>query len=286
MSNPPLDPAAHKQQQREYWAKAAAGWRLNDERMRKGTAPMTERMIALAGIAPGMRVLDLASGNGEPGLPIAHVVGASGYVLLSDQSSEQLDFAREKAEAQGLANVEFRVADAEEIEVDDGAFDVVTCRCGLMFLPEPIRAMRVAHAALRPGGRVVVAVWGPPQLNPFYTLAYTVLMKYCDAKPPDVGQCPGIFAFAERSRLAALLSEAGFRDIALEDLELWPTDYESGEAYWQAAQLSGPVSREIGKLAAEAKEQLRRELIDAVTGGNPSGPVRIKGYALLAAGTK
>src|SRR5574341_1986292 len=109
-----VDPAAHKQEQREYWAKAAAGWRLNDERMRRATATMTERMIALAGIAPGMRVLDLASGNGEPGLPIAHAVGPEGHVLLTDQSPEQLDYAREKAQAQGLANVEIREADDEE----------------------------------------------------------------------------------------------------------------------------------------------------------------------------
>src|SRR3990172_8732427 len=281
-----IDPATHKQQQREYWAKAAAGWRLNDERMRKGTAPMTERMITLAGIGPGMRVLDLASGNGEPGLPIAHAVGASGSVLLSDQSPEHLDFAREKAASQGLTNVEFVVADAEEIEVEDGAFDALPCRCGLMFLPEPARAVRNAYRALRPGGRFAVAVWGPPQLNPFYTLTYTVLMKYSDARPPAVGQCPGIFAFAERGRLAALLSGAGFRDVATEDLELWPSDYESGDAYWQAVQLSGPVSREIGKIPEDQKESLRRDLIDAVTGGTPSGPVRLKGYALLAVGAK
>jgi len=247
---------------------------------------MTQRLIELAAIAPGMRVLDLASGNGEPGLAIARAVGPSGSVLLSDQSPEQLDFAREKAGAQGLANVEFRVADAEEIHVDEGAFDAVTCRCGLMFLPEPIRAMRIAHRALRPGGRLAVAVWGPPHLNPFYTLPYSVLMKYADARPPDVGQCPGIFAFAERNRLAALFSEAGFRDILVEDLELWPADYESGEAYWQAARLSGPVSREINKIPEDRLEDLRRDLLDAVTGGNPTGPVRMRGYALLAAGTK
>ena len=281
-----VDPATHKREQREYWAKAAAGWRLNDERMRKATAPMTKRMIALAGIAPGMRVLDLASGNGEPGLPIAHVVGAAGSVLLSDQSPEQLDFAREKASAQALTNVEFRVADAEEIEVAEGTFDAVTCRCGLMFLPEPIRCLRNAHRALRPGGRFAAAVWGPPQLNPFYTLPFSVLMRYADAKPPDVGQLPGIFAFAERSRLVALLSNAGFNDIAPEALELTPADYESGDAYWEAVQLSGPISREIGKLSAEAKERLRVDLIETVTNGNPSGPVRMNGYAILAVGTK
>jgi hypothetical protein len=110
-------------------------------------------------------------------------------------------------------------------------------------------------------------------------------MKYSDAKPPDAGQF-GIFAFAERSRLVALLTEAGFRDVATEDLELTPSDYESGDAYWEAVQLSGPISREVGKLSEDAKESLRRDLIEAVTGGNPSGPVRMKGYAILAAGTK
>jgi len=93
------DPAAIKEEQREFWAKASVGWRIADERIRKQMAPMTERMIALAGIAPRMRVLDLASGTGEPGLPIAHAVGPEGHVLLSDQVVEQLDFAREKAEA-------------------------------------------------------------------------------------------------------------------------------------------------------------------------------------------
>src|SRR5512145_1013224 len=136
--------------------------------MRKATAPMTERMIVLAGIKPGMRVLDLASGNGEPGLPIAHAVGPVGHVLLTDQSPEQLDYAREKAQAQGLANVEIREADAEEIEVEEGAFDAVTCRWGLMFMPDAIRAIRNAHRALRLGGRLVVSVWGTPERNPFY----------------------------------------------------------------------------------------------------------------------
>ncbi|MDO8615969.1 MAG: methyltransferase domain-containing protein [Dehalococcoidia bacterium] len=280
------DPQAFKQEQREYWAKAAVGWRKNDERMRRATAPMTERMIAMAGIGPGMRVLDLASGNGEPGLPIAHVVGTAGFVLLSDQSPEQLDFAREKAAAQGLTNADFMVADAEEITVDEGAFDAVTCRCGLMFLPEPFRCLRNAHRALRSGGRFAAAVWGPPQLNPFYTLPFSVLMKYSDAKPPEVGALPGIFAFAERSRLVALLSEAGFREVATEDLELTPSDYESGDSYWEAVQLSGPISREVGNLSADAKERLRRDLIDTVTAGNPSGPVRMNGYAILAVGTK
>ncbi len=282
----PIDPAAHKQQQREYWAKASLGWRMNDERMRAATAPMTQRMIELAGIGPGARVLDLASGTGEPGLPIAHEAGAKGFVLLTDQSPEQLDFAREKAAAQGLSNVQFTVADAEEIDVAEDGFDAVTCRWGLMFMANPVRCLRHAYRALKEGGRLAVAVWGPPELNPFYTLPFSVLIRHSDAKPPEVGQLPGIFAFADRRRLVALIVEAGFRDIVTEDLELTPADYESAEAYWAGLQHSGPIARELPKLSEEAKQKLRRDLIETVTDGNPAGPVRMKGYAILAVGTK
>ncbi len=281
------DPAAIKAEQREYWAKAAAGWRIADERIRTQMAPMTERMMALAGIAPGMRVLDLASGTGEPGLPIAHAVGPEGHVLLSDQVVEQLDFAREKAEAQGLTNVEFHVADAETLEVDDGAFDAVTCRWGMMFMPEPLRCLEMAHKALKPGGKLVLAVWGSPNLNPFFTVPWQALLKTApDAKPPQVGEGGSVFAFAERNRLVAVMSEAGFRDIATEDVQLTPVDFPNAEIYWTTLQTGGLVASELEKLSDEQKAAVKRDLIEIVSGGDADKRVRLDGYAIAAVGTK
>lgn len=281
------DPAAIKDEQREYWAKASAGWRLADERIRKQMAPMTERMMALAGIEPGMHVLDLASGTGEPGLPIAHVVGPSGHVILTDQVQEQLDFAKEKAEAQGLTNVSFRVADAETVKVAAGHFDAVTCRWGIMFLPEPLRSLQVAHRALKPGGRVVLGVWGAPNLNPFATVPWQALLKTVpDAKPPEVGEVGSMFAFAERNKLVAVMSEAGFRDIATEDVTLTPVDMANSEAYWTTLQTGGLVAAELRKLTEEQRENVRRDLIEIVAGGDPNAPVRLDGYAIAAVGTK
>jgi ubiquinone/menaquinone biosynthesis C-methylase UbiE len=281
------DPAAIKEEQREFWAKAAAGWRLADERIRKQMAPMTERMIALAGIKPGMHVLDLASGSGEPGLPIAHTVGPTGHVILTDQVREQLDFAKEKAEAQGLSNVSFREADAETLKVAAGHFDAVTCRWGIMFMPDPGRCLRVAHAALKPGGKTVFAVWGAPTLNPFFTVPWQAIMKTMpDAKPPQVGEVGSVYAFAERNRLVALMTKAGFTDIATEDVTLTPVDMPNAEAYWETLQTGGLIAAELRKLSEDEKEKVKHDLFEIVSGGDPNGPVKLDGYAIAAVGTK
>jgi ubiquinone/menaquinone biosynthesis C-methylase UbiE len=284
---PQADPATIKEEQRQFWAKASAGWRIADERIRKQMAPMTDRMVALASIKPGMRVLDLASGTGEPGLPIAHLVGPDGHVLLTDQVEEQLAFAREKADAQGLTNVELRVADAETLEVEPGTFDAVTCRWGIMFMPEPVRCLRMAHAALKPGGRVVLAVWAAPHLNPFFTAPWQAILKTVpDARPPEVGVVGSVYAFAERNKLVAVMDEAGFHDIATEDVTLTPVDIANGEAYWTTLQTGGLVASELQKLSEEQRETVKRDLLQIVAGGDPSAPVQLDGYAIAAVGTK
>src|SRR3972149_5483185 len=114
------DPQAIKREQREQWDRAADGWRKHDERFRQVTAPVSRHLLELAGISAGMRVLDIASGTGEPALPAAEIVGPGGRVVLSDQSEEMLAVAREKAEARGLTNGEFRTVDGGELGAEGG----------------------------------------------------------------------------------------------------------------------------------------------------------------------
>jgi ubiquinone/menaquinone biosynthesis C-methylase UbiE len=130
------------------------------------TAPVSERMLDLACLQPGMRVLDLASGMGEPSLRAARRVGPSGFVLGTDLSEGMLEVAREKARAQALSNIEFRAADAETLEVPEQSFDEATVRWGLMYMPRPERALERLWRALRPSGRMVCACWaGPGQVE-------------------------------------------------------------------------------------------------------------------------
>jgi ubiquinone/menaquinone biosynthesis C-methylase UbiE len=274
-----------KDEQRQYWNDAAEGWSKNDARLRKSGEPVTRLLLELAGVAPGKRVLDIASGTGEPGLPAAEAVGPNGHVLLTDQSEEMLGVARAKAEERGLSNVEFRVVDGESLDVEPGSFDAATCRWGIMFMPEPVRCLRSVHRALKPGGRVAIAVWGRPDLNPFFTVPVAVLMQHKAIQRPAPGE-PGVFAFADRSRLAAVLTEAGFRDIVLDDLRLPMAVYDTAEEYWESLTNSGAIAKDLRDVSPEVREAIRRDLFERVAGGDPKAPVSLDGYAVIASATK
>src|SRR5213593_1496522 len=173
-----IDAQAMKEQQRKDWGDAAESWRKNYERLREVAAPVTKHMLELAMVAPGHRVLDIACGSGEPALSAAHFVGAAGFVLATDMAPEMLEVARDNAKAQGVMNVEFRLVDGEEIDVNPESFDAVTCRWGLMFMPEPVRCLAQAYHALKTDGRIAVAVWGPPDRNPFIALPMGIARKH------------------------------------------------------------------------------------------------------------
>jgi len=283
--NQQLDPQAIKREQREQWNRAADGWRKHDERFRQVTAPVTRRLLQLVGISAGMRVLDIASGTGEPALPAAEAVGPGGRVVLTDQSEEMLAVARQKAEARGLTNVEFRVADGEELEAEEGEFDAVLCRWGIMFMPEPARCLRQARAALKPGGRIATAVWGPPERNPFFVLPMAILMKYADVPRPGPGE-PGVFAFAERGRLEAVFTEAGFGGTMFDDMELPMAVFDSGHEFWGYLREMGPIARHVAELSGEARQKVGEEIAAAAAGGDPNGAVRLNGYTMFASAEK
>ncbi len=278
------DPQTVKQQQRQDWAHAAEGWRKHDARLRETSAPVTKRLLELTGIAQGQRVLDIASGTGEPALPAAEIVGPQGFVLGTDLSDEMLAVAREKAQASRLSNVEFRQVDGEELKVEPDSFDAVLCRWGIMFMPEPLRCLRQAHRALKRGGRIAVAVWGPLERNPFFTVPMGVLMRYVEISPPRPG-APGVFAFADKDRLASMLGEAGFRDVQIEGFELPMALFDSGREYWQYTQeMAAPVAAMLAQLPPETQRTIGEEVARAAEG--PDGKVSLLGYPLLASATK
>ena len=160
------DAQAFKELQRKNWQRAAAHWRKYDEQLCRNGAAITARLLELASIQSGHRVLDIASGTGEPGLPAARIAGPSGFVLLTDQSPEMLAVARDKANAQGLHNVDFRVSDAEQLQLDPESFDAALWRGSLMLMSDPVRCLRVVYESLKPGGRIAVQVVGRREANP------------------------------------------------------------------------------------------------------------------------
>jgi ubiquinone/menaquinone biosynthesis C-methylase UbiE len=131
-------------------------WRRYDEVESRLTAPLSERMLDLAELRPDMRVLDLATGRGEPALRAARRVGPRGAVVGVDRSAALLRMAREKADREGLANLELRAADAEaQGEWPPRHFHAVTCRWGLMYMTAPVTVLAHARRALLPSGALV-----------------------------------------------------------------------------------------------------------------------------------
>src|SRR2546421_1554246 len=149
------------------WASVAGGWAEHADYVDARAAMAAEKMLDLSAPDRGERVLELACGPGGLGLAAAERVAPDGEVVLSDVAAEMTSIASSRADALGLSNVTTLELDLEQIEQPDDSYDVVLCREGLMFAPDPARAAGEIRRVLRPGGRVALAVWGPRERNPW-----------------------------------------------------------------------------------------------------------------------
>ena len=216
-------------------------------------------MLERAGIRPGLRVLDIASGAGEPALTAAKLVGSSGYVLGTDLVEAMLVFARQKASEQGIDNIEFRCVDGEELNLEPESFDAATCRWGLMFMPDPEGCLRRVHTALKPGGRIALTCWAEPTHNPYMTLPLSVLASHTEVPKPPPG-APGLFAFADADRLRSCLAAARFTDISVEEATVNMRPAESGADYCRTMQeLAATIAALLGQLSEEKRQVVEHE---------------------------
>lgn len=163
MSTPAFDPLRYKALQRHQWGVSASGWKQHWSLWERAAQHVSVRLLDLAHIDVGHRVLDLATGLGEPALTAARRVGPTGRVVATDLSPQMLALAREKACALGLQNIEFREMDAEAPDLPLSTFQAILCRWGLMFLPQLTTALSQLRQLLVPGGWFAAAVWGPPR---------------------------------------------------------------------------------------------------------------------------
>lgn len=185
-------------------------WRQYDADEQRLSAPLSARMLDLARLAPGMRVLDLASGRGEPAIPAARRVAPDGSVLGIDLAGSMLQMARERAAREAVHNLELREGDAQTLAgVPAAQFDVALARWCLMYFATPKDALRATHNALRPGGKLVIAVWAEPERVPYYSLPRQILARYTTVPPIGPDQ-PGTFYYAAQSRLAQDLHDCGY----------------------------------------------------------------------------
>lgn len=210
------DPQAFKLMQRQGWDSAAEGWKKWWKTIEDGAQVVSDRLVELAQIRQGNKILDIATGIGEPAVTAARKARPGGRVTAIDISPQMLAIAKERAKENGLEDViEFKEADAESFSLPSSGFDAIISRFGLMFLPDLPNALKTMREALVPGGRIAAAVWSAPQNVPSLSLAFGTVMKELGVSPPAPGT-PGPFSLADKNVLQEKFSQAGYQDIKIE----------------------------------------------------------------------
>lgn len=268
------------------WAAAAGGWAQHADYADARGARAAERMLELADVGPGRRVLELACGPGGLGHAAAERVGPDGEVVLSDVVAAMAAIAAGRAGERGLTNVSARVLDLESLDEPDGSFDVVLCREGLMFAVEPGRALGEILRVLRPGGRLAVAVWGPRERNPWLGLVMDAVSAQIGAPVPPPG-VPGPFSLGDAEQLQRLLDHAGVADAHVEELSV-PLRAASFDEWWdRTSALAGPLSAILASMPEASVHALRERAREATRSyETASGGLDLPGVTLIATGRR
>ena len=240
----------------EDWAgEMGARWLAGIDQFESMIAPIGDALLARAAFTAGERVLDLGCGGGATSLAIAALAGPNGSVTGIDISPDLIGKARERARAAGAPNVTFECVDAANFRPEE-PFDRMVSRFGSMFFPHPVEAFTNLHDCLKKGGRIDLAVWGPPRDNPWMMEMMGVVRRHIDV-PPAVPRAPGPFAFEDTDYLSTILIEAGFMDVDIVPHEgLQPVGGVGASP--EAAVTFAMSSLAAGRLMADQADELRR----------------------------
>jgi ubiquinone/menaquinone biosynthesis C-methylase UbiE len=267
------------QQQRQSWDNVARGWKKWWKTFEKDAQKVNERLVELAEIKQGERVIDIATGIGEPAITAAKKVGVEGYVLGTDISPQMLAIAKERTVSLGLQNIaEFKEVDAEKIldlqqqqqqQQPLPAFAAVLCRWGLMFFPNLASTLTNIYKILSPSGRIAAAIWSEPAKVPkLYTAIDIVTQKLGFSSTTAYAHYTEIlnpFCLANINIVNNALVDAGFKDIHTEYLNI-TFEFLSAEDYTDfAKQIIAPINNLLANETEKRKEEIWKAVTEEVT---------------------
>jgi ubiquinone/menaquinone biosynthesis C-methylase UbiE len=259
-----------------YRAEAAAEY---DRAFSHVSAYFLPSLLRAARIAPGQRVLDVATGTGIAAEAACSIVGPAGSVLATDMSPEMVDKARGRLVEQ-WPNAAVAVEDGQALSFSNDSFDAVLCSLGLMFFPDPARALAGFHRVLRPGGRAAISVLTAPERS--YNGRINVIVARHE---PDLAQAADrTFALGDATRLQQLFLDAGFLNIETsteKHIFVLPTF----DAYYGPFERGGgSTGQALASLPEATRHAVREEMRQAL--GDAGGPVEIEVETRIASGRR
>jgi ubiquinone/menaquinone biosynthesis C-methylase UbiE len=267
-----LDAKLQRRVQRYGWDLAAHDY---EPLWQKQLAEVQAAMMALASPAPGDAVLDIACGTGLVAFDAARAVGPEGYVLGVDLSGRMVGFAEERARKVKLSNCRFARMDAETLDLPDARFDVVLCALGLMYMPNPERALREMRRVLRPGGRISLVVWGERS-----KCGWSALFPIVDAEIASE-VCPLFLRLGQQDTLARLCADVEFE--AIEHLRISTTlAFADASEACNAAFVGGPVALAWSRFSDEVRARVRAGYMNSIEKWRLGNGFRIPGEFVIA----
>ena len=279
-----IDPAEFRGAQREQWDHAATGWKKWSGWLETFASVVSERLVALAGVEAGSRVLDVAAGFGEPALTAARKAGPDGAVVATDISAEMLAYGRERAADAGMSNLEFMHSDASALDFPAESFDAALSRWGIIFEPDGEGTAARVRGFLKPGARMAISSWGPPDCVPMIARPMQTAMKLLDVPPPPPGT-PGPLSRPTPEAIGGLLEGGGFSDVQVEDMDL-TAEWESPEEYSvHCREIIAPLTKLVESHPTDVQEEVWKAIADSVRDqSDDGGTLRLTNQVLLASG--
>jgi SAM-dependent methyltransferase len=248
------------------WDDAAAGWGEHAASMQAAAMPVSVWMVEAIQPQPGQTLVELAAGAGETGFLAVELAQPGGRLLSTDGSEEMLEVGRRRAEAVGVSDlVEFRLMQAEWIDLSTATVDAVLCRWGYMLLADPETALRETRRILHPDGRLALAAWAPVEHNPWNGALTDALLARGLVPADDDGPGPGVpgmYAFAQDGHIDELLGSVGFQDIEVEALD-FAFQAPDLDAWWAYMNDISPNLRAIVPHLSPADHYALRDAVDA-----------------------
>ena len=238
------------------WKALAPGWEQGRELLWNATRGVSEWLVARLDPQPGQTILELAAGLGETGFLASERLGPTGRLITSDAEPAMVEAAARVARKLGVSNAEFRVLDANRIDLPDASVDGVLNRFGYVLRGDPPAALHEARRVLRSGARFAFAVWAERSRNRWMTVPVDVMVDRGHLSPPDAAER----RLSERRNpeaIAGLLADAGFGKPEIEEMEVRYAFADADELWTFVRKIRGPVVLALQQLSEAERDAVR-----------------------------
>jgi ubiquinone/menaquinone biosynthesis C-methylase UbiE len=271
-----MEPSLQRRVQRYGWDKASGYY---EAYWQKQLYPAQQKLLELANIKNGDKIIDIACGTGLVSFPAAELAGENGFVMANDISDKMVEMGAAIAKEKNLSNISFQRMDAEELEVEDNSYNIALCALGLMYFPDPLKAIKEMYRLLKPGGHAVVAVWGQRK-----NCGWAEVFEIVDRRVASE-VCPMFYNLGNEGTLQQYMNAGGFKDISTVRINTL-LNYSSGEEACGAAFLGGPVALAYSKFSDDIKGEVCKEYVESIKSFKNADGYHVPGEFVVAIGFK